>query len=97
MSMAKEMGMANSEMSKGNVRGACKPYMSAQNMSMMKSDMSSEQEVSKPSGSTLGRLFVECISVCNSHNADKVSASLRAFAASSADASRKLQQRYAPT
>jgi hypothetical protein len=39
MGMAKEMGMANSELSKGNMRGACKHYMSAQKMSMMKSDM----------------------------------------------------------
>ena len=39
MGMSKEMGMANSEMSKGNMRGACKHYMSAQKMSMMKSVM----------------------------------------------------------
>jgi hypothetical protein len=34
--MAKEMGMANMEMSKGNMRGGCMHYMKAQKMSMMK-------------------------------------------------------------
>jgi len=34
MSMGKEMGMANTEMSKGNMRGACMHYMKAQKMSM---------------------------------------------------------------
>ena len=37
MGMTKEMGMANMEMSKGNMRGACMHYMKAQKMSMMKS------------------------------------------------------------
>ena len=36
MAMGKEMGMANMEMSKGNMRGACKSYMKAQKMSAMK-------------------------------------------------------------
>jgi hypothetical protein len=36
MGMGKEMGMANMEMSKGNMRGACMHYMKAQKMSMMK-------------------------------------------------------------
>jgi hypothetical protein len=36
MSMGKEMGMANTEMSKGNMRGACTHYMKAQKMSMTK-------------------------------------------------------------
>ena len=31
--MAKEMASANAEMSKGNMRGACKHYMKAQKMS----------------------------------------------------------------
>jgi hypothetical protein len=39
MTMARQMGMANMEMSKGNMRGACKHYMDAQKMSMMKSGM----------------------------------------------------------
>jgi hypothetical protein len=39
MGMGKEMGMANTEMSKGNMRAACMHYMKAQKMSMMKSDM----------------------------------------------------------
>jgi hypothetical protein len=39
MGMGKEMGMANMEMSKGNMRGACMHYMKAQKMSMMKSGM----------------------------------------------------------
>jgi hypothetical protein len=39
MGMAKEMGMANMEMSKGNMRGACTHYMKAQKMGMMKSGM----------------------------------------------------------
>jgi hypothetical protein len=33
MAMSKEMGMANTEMSKGNMRGACAHYMKAQKMS----------------------------------------------------------------
>ena len=37
--MNKEMAMANMEMSKGNMRGACMHYMKAQKMSMMKSGM----------------------------------------------------------
>jgi hypothetical protein len=36
MGMGKEMGMANTEMSKGNMRGGCMHYMKAQKMSMMK-------------------------------------------------------------
>ena len=36
MAMGKHMGMANSEMSKGNMRGACKHYMSAQQVGMAK-------------------------------------------------------------
>ncbi|SDT51390.1 hypothetical protein [Bradyrhizobium canariense] len=36
MGMGKEMGMANAEMSKGNMRGGCMHYMKAQKMSMMK-------------------------------------------------------------
>lgn len=36
MGMAKEMGMANTDISKGNMRGACMHYMKAQKMSMMK-------------------------------------------------------------
>jgi hypothetical protein len=36
MGMAKEMGMANTEMSKGNMRGGCMHYMKAQKVSMMK-------------------------------------------------------------
>jgi hypothetical protein len=39
MAMNKEMGMANMDMSKGNMRGACMHYMKAQKMSMMKSGM----------------------------------------------------------
>lgn len=39
MGMSKEMGMANMEMSKGNMRGACMHYLKAQKMSMMKSAM----------------------------------------------------------
>ncbi|MBA3652013.1 MAG: hypothetical protein H0W66_11185 [Chthoniobacterales bacterium] len=35
--MNKEMAAANTDMSKGNMRGACKHYMKAQKMSMMKS------------------------------------------------------------
>jgi hypothetical protein len=38
MGMGKEMGMANTEMSKGNMRGGCMHYMKAQKMSMMKQD-----------------------------------------------------------
>jgi hypothetical protein len=37
MGMAKEIGMANTEMSKGNMRGGCMHYMKAQKMGMMKS------------------------------------------------------------
>ena len=37
MAMGKEMGMANMEMSKGNMRGACMHYAKAQKMGMMKS------------------------------------------------------------
>jgi hypothetical protein len=33
MAMSKEMGMANTDMSKGNMRGACMHYMKAQKMS----------------------------------------------------------------
>jgi hypothetical protein len=36
MGMSKEMGMANMEMSKGNMRSACMHYMKAQKASMMK-------------------------------------------------------------
>jgi hypothetical protein len=36
MGMMKEVGMANTEMSKGNMRGACMHYMKAQKMGMMK-------------------------------------------------------------
>ena len=36
MAMGKEMGMANMQMSKGDMRGACKSYMKAQKMSAMK-------------------------------------------------------------
>jgi hypothetical protein len=36
MGMAKEMGMANKDMSTGNMKGACMHYMKAQKMSMMK-------------------------------------------------------------
>ncbi len=39
MGMSKEMGMANTDMSKGNMRGACVHYMKAQKMGMMKSGM----------------------------------------------------------
>jgi hypothetical protein len=35
----REMGMANLEMSKGNMLGACMHYMKARKMSMMKSEM----------------------------------------------------------
>jgi hypothetical protein len=35
--MGKEMGMANIEMSKGNMKGACMHYMKAQKMGEMKS------------------------------------------------------------
>jgi hypothetical protein len=34
--MGKEIGMANSDMSKGNMRGGCKHYMMAQKAAMMK-------------------------------------------------------------
>jgi len=36
MAMAKEMGMANMDMSKGNMRGACMHYMKAQKMGAAK-------------------------------------------------------------
>ena len=36
MDMGKEMGMANTEMSKGNMRAACTHYMKAQKVSAMK-------------------------------------------------------------
>jgi hypothetical protein len=36
MAMGKHMGMANTEMSKGNMRAACKHYMSAQQVGMAK-------------------------------------------------------------
>ena len=39
MGMMKEMAMANTQMSKGDMRGACKSYMKAQQMGMMKSSM----------------------------------------------------------
>jgi hypothetical protein len=35
MAMAKEIGMANTDMSKGNMRGGCQHYMRAQKMGMM--------------------------------------------------------------
>jgi hypothetical protein len=38
MAMGKEIGMANTEMSKGNMRGGCMHYMNAQKMGMMKQD-----------------------------------------------------------
>ena len=38
MGMGKEMGMANMEMSQGNMRGACMHYMKAQQIGAMKSD-----------------------------------------------------------
>lgn len=37
MGMQKEIAMANTEISKGNMRAACSHYMKAQKMSMMKS------------------------------------------------------------
>jgi hypothetical protein len=36
--MDKEMGMANTEMSNGNMRAACSHYIKAQKMGAMKSD-----------------------------------------------------------
>ena len=39
MGMMKEMAVANSQMSKGDMRGACKSYMKAQKMGMMKTAM----------------------------------------------------------
>ena len=36
MALNKEVAMANTEMSKGNMRGACKHYMNAQKMSAAK-------------------------------------------------------------
>jgi hypothetical protein len=38
MAMGKELAMANGEMSKGNMRGACMHYMKVQKMGMMKQD-----------------------------------------------------------
>jgi hypothetical protein len=40
MGMMKEMAMANTQMSKGDMRGACKSYMKAQKMGAMKSPSS---------------------------------------------------------
>ena len=37
MAMMKEMAMANTQMSKGDMKGACKSYMKAQKMGAMKS------------------------------------------------------------
>ena len=39
MGMMKEMAMANTQMSKGDMKGACKSYMKAQKMAAMKSSM----------------------------------------------------------
>ena len=39
MAMGKEMGMANADMSKGNMRGACMHYMKAQKAAAMKPKM----------------------------------------------------------
>ena len=39
MAMAKEIGLANTDISKGNMRGACRHYMNAQKMSTMKTAM----------------------------------------------------------
>jgi hypothetical protein len=36
MALGKQMGMVNTEMSKGNMRGACAHYMKAQKMSSAK-------------------------------------------------------------
>lgn len=36
MGMNKELAMSNTDMSKGNMRGACMHYMKAQKMGMMK-------------------------------------------------------------
>jgi hypothetical protein len=36
MAIMKEVGMANTDMSKGNMRGACKHYMKSQKMGMAK-------------------------------------------------------------
>jgi hypothetical protein len=36
MAMSKELGKVNTEMSKGNMRGACKHYMNVQKMSAAK-------------------------------------------------------------
>lgn len=41
MAMQKEIGMANMEMSKGNMRGACMHMMKADRMGMMSNKMSS--------------------------------------------------------
>jgi hypothetical protein len=37
MGVGKEIGMANTDMSKGNMRGACMHYMKAQKIGMIKS------------------------------------------------------------
>jgi hypothetical protein len=39
MAMGKEMGMANADMSKGNMRGACMHYSKAQKAAAMKPKM----------------------------------------------------------
>lgn len=39
MAMMKEVGMANTQMSKGDMRGACKSYARAQKAGMMKNTM----------------------------------------------------------
>lgn len=39
MAMMKEVGMANTQMSKGDMRGACKSYARAQKAGMMKNSM----------------------------------------------------------
>ncbi|MDB5521995.1 MAG: hypothetical protein JWP21_3192 [Tardiphaga sp.] len=39
MAMMKEVGMANTQMSKGDMRGACKSYARAQRAGMMKNTM----------------------------------------------------------
>jgi hypothetical protein len=38
IAMGKELGMANADMSKGDMRSACKHYMKAQEAGMMKQD-----------------------------------------------------------
>ncbi|MDB5485291.1 MAG: hypothetical protein JWR29_1195 [Tardiphaga sp.] len=39
MAMMREVGMANTQMSKGDMRGACKSYARAQRAGMMKNTM----------------------------------------------------------